>query len=167
MIKRGAIVVILSVVIIIYFLSSCSILNSPPSISDVQQKFDDNFSAIEIVTEFLITEDYKNIYIWECNGRMEADFVDINIQNQEVADAVIQLLGTGNYKRISKRSNTIVFLQWTGSKDIGCGVVYTINSSEKPCVEYMTQYTALNKENWYYYVSDYNAWRATTDNSSS
>ena len=152
-----ALVPIVSVFVILFV--ECLKFNSPPSITAVQQDFKNNYSAIRIIVEFITSEKYENVYILEANGVMRADFANVQIENNQVVDAIKQILENGNYKSICKRGNTIYLLQWKGVRDIGCGIAYSINGIDLPNIEYMTQCSPLDKDNWYYYVSDYNSWR--------
>ena len=41
---------------------------------------------------------------------------------------------------------------------MGAGIVYSIDGAE-PSMQILTKLEALDKDNWYYYESDFNEWR--------
>lgn len=152
-------VVILILVLFAILFTNSFEFNSPPSITDIQQQFDDNYTDIKVIAEFLTNANYEHARISEANGTMWGDFSDIEIQSNEVVDAINRILKNGNYISITKLDNTIYFLQWRRGSDIGAGIAYSINGIDLPNISYMTQCHLLSKDNWYYYVSDYNSWR--------
>lgn len=132
----------------------------PPSIETVQTHFDDNFEDVRNVVSFLQDAEYKNIYITEPNGTMNADLNIVSISDPIIIDTVNRLLGGNHYYSISKRGDTICFLQWKGFiRDIGCGIAYTTVGIDLPEIEYCTQLLPLSNTGWFYYVSDYELWR--------
>ena len=61
------------------------------------------------------------------------------------------------YEVVRKNDKTILFQLWA-NLDVGKGVVY-VSSGEEPSIEFLTKYEKLDKENWFYYESDFNKWK--------
>lgn len=61
------------------------------------------------------------------------------------------------YQVINKHGNAISF-QLNSTLDMGAGIVYSIDGAE-PSMQILTKLEALDKDNWYYYESDFNEWR--------
>ena len=128
-----------------------------PDETSVRQQLEENRSDIDIITDYLINSGYTNVYIQNASGMIVADQENVYIIDSVVFDAINRVLD--NYILINKLGNTIYLLQWRTAQDIGCGVAYTINGIDAPEIEFATKLVPLSDEGWYYYVSDYNAWR--------
>ena len=139
-------------------LTSCY-RSTPPDLVAVQDRFDNNFDAIQEVIDFMKNSEHRNIYITESDGTMNADLYEISITDPSVVDAINQLLESKNYYKICKIDNTIYLLQWKGLHDIGCGIAYTINETDPPEIPYATTLLPLACDGWFYYVSDYELWK--------
>lgn len=160
--KKRYVVCICLVVILLLFsflVLQLSAVNSPPSLEEVQLVFDDNREDILLVASFLIDSGYDNIYISDSSGQVKADFADLAISDDRVCHAMDRLLKEGTFIKISKMGGTISFLQWTGPRDIGCGIIYSTNIEEGIDQEWWTELAPLSDTHCFYYVSDYNAWR--------
>ena len=136
-----------------------SAVNTPPGLDEVQSIFDKNREDILLLTSFLIESDCDKIYIADSSAQIKADFTDLAISDDRVCNAIDHLLKKGTFIKISKLGGTISFLQWTGPRDIGCGVIYSTNLEESIDKEWLTELSPLSDTHWFYYVSDYNAWR--------
>ena len=126
----------------------------------MQQQFREHYADIQAITEFMTDAGYENIYLDDSSGTVLADLNRIQITDQKVVDAAARLLDSGRYSEISKRGNTFSFTQWIGLRDIRCGIAYTIHGSDLPEVEFTTQLVPMDQDGWFYYVADYNKWRA-------
>lgn len=167
--KRVAILIwtcIVAIVIAVH-LEGCSMLhtmdqalNTPPDIELVQQNFQDNYANIQVVVEFMLNSGYEDISIRDADGTMFADLSEREISDDKVSSAISQLIDGKKYHSISKRGDTIKFLQWKAIRDIGCGIAYSTNKSDKPDVSYVTELIPLSEDGWYYYVADYERWRS-------
>lgn len=147
-------------ILTVSLLTGCLVDNTPPNVSSVEKQFQNNYNAIQTIIEFIINTGYNNIYIQDSEGTMMADLKDLPIGDDDVLAAVQTLFKGGYYINISKIDNTITFLQWRGTKDIGCGIAYSINGVDAPEVQFMTKLVSLSEDGWFYYVSDYNTWRS-------
>ena len=136
-------------------LTGCRALNTPPSVADIQQSFENNHHYLFEVVDYLTTSGYENVYILNLDGTMQADLSRISVPD-DIEAQVLGLLKSGACTQICKIGETVSFLCWTGPQDIGCGIVY---SADTPYVQFMTQCVPLSIDGWYYYVSDYNTWR--------
>lgn len=137
----------------------CSDNNIPPSVAMVQDCYREHAEDIQTIVDFLSSLEYEDIYITDNNGKMLADLTRIQIEDQSVSNAIDRILDSKAYQHINKNGNTISLLQWKGIRDIGCGIAYSVNGTNSPEIEFVTQLTPLSDDGWYYYVSDYNTWR--------
>lgn len=153
------------IVFVLFFtllLPGCIDVTEPPTVDSVQQCFGDHYNEIQTIVDFLSAAEYENIYISETNGFMQANLTKTEIPDKSVSSAVSKLLKR-EYLNIYKSGNTIQFTQWRGSMDIICGIAYSVNGTDSPQIQYRTALVPLDKEGWYYFVSDYNKWRAKND----
>lgn len=155
----SAVCVVMMAVILSFLCISCSDLNTPPEKKTVQQVFDEHYEDIMLLFSFMEASEYNHISISDASGTIFADFSHVQIQDNDVCNAIEHLLKKGPYIKIAKLDGTISMLQWTGLQDIGCGVLYSQNIEESIEVEFVTELIPLSEDGWFYYVSDYNAWR--------
>ncbi len=146
-------------VMLLAVLIGCKNLNSPPNLAEVEAQYEAHSADIQRITEFLSVSDHEDIYISDTSGTMLADMERVHIEDKDIVDAVRRLLDNGGYRHISKRGNTISLLQWTGLRDIGCGIACSIQKADTPEVEFVTELIPMYVDGWYYYVSDYETWR--------
>ena len=151
------------IIIIMAFCISftCCDNNTPPDVDSVQEHFLNNYSDIQVIVEYMVSSPYENVYIMDANGTMQADLTWMEIADEEVMAAVNNLLKNGEYIQIIKIGNTISLLQWCGTRDIECGIAYSINRTDAPDVQFMTTVVPITEDGWYYYIADYNKWRNT------
>lgn len=145
--------------VLLAVLIGCKNQNSPPTLAEVEAQYEAYSADIRCVAEFLSVSDYEDIFISDASGTMLADLERLHIEDKAVVDAVRRLLDKGGYRHISKRGNTISMLQWTGLRDIGCGIACSIQKADTPEVEFVTELIPMHAGGWYYYVSDYETWR--------
>lgn len=151
------IALILLLVVLGSILPACAGSDALLDTNRAQKILQDNHNDINIVTDFLSELDYCNVYIRDDGEYMQADLVDIYIDDSRVSEATKRLLDT--YVNINKIGNTIYLLQVKGP-DIGYGIAYSINGIDAPEVQHMTELTPLTEDGWFFYVSDYNTWRS-------
>lgn len=145
--------------LLVALLAGCKDINSPPSIPSVQKRYQDYSKDIQIVVDFLSSSNFEDVYISDNGGTMLADLNEVPIEDPSVSKAIDSIIDDKAYQHINKNGNTISLLQWKGIRDIGCGIAYTINGIDAPEIEFATQIIPLSDDGWFYYVSDYNAWR--------
>lgn len=146
-------------------LAGCS-GNTPPDFTTVHEHYLKHSRDISTVLDFLVSSGYEDISIRDCDGTMRADFNTVSIENDAVNEAIGRLISNSAYQNIYKNGNSVSFLQWSGIRDIGCGIAYSINGTDAPEIRFATQLTPFSESDWFYYVADYNAWRdsrETTD----
>lgn len=134
--------------------------NTPPDLRRVQAVFDENREEIQLVTTYLMESGYDSVYISDSGQRIMADFSPLTISDSDVSDAIRKLFASGKYKQINKIGGTVVFLQWTGPCDIGCGALFSRNLEESIEDQWLTTVCPMEDAQWFYYVSDYNAWKS-------
>ena len=139
---------------------------APPwqGINQTEKDFRKNEDLIELVKDYFAQSEYDSISITSSmeRGAMFVNIVGqsyVTIRNEEVIEAIMQLHKKG-YSSISKKSNGISFVRWTG-KDVGKGVVYSIDGHEpdKSSFDFLTKIEPLSENGWYYYEEDFNEWR--------
>lgn len=133
--------------------------NTPPDFATVHEHYLKHSQDISTVLNFLISSGYEDISIRDGSGTMRADFNTISIANDAVNEAIGGLISDSAYMNIYKNGNSTSFLQWSGIRDIECGIAYSINGTDVPEIQFATQLTPLPEDGWFYYVADYNAWR--------
>ncbi len=139
------------------FINATRYINTPPDINTAEEQFQKYYDSIEIVVSYLINSGNQDVYIKDNTGSIWADFQCV--QANETVNTAIQHLFKEGYISINKSGNTIWFLQWKGTQDIGCGIAYSIDGETIPEIEFTTKLIPMSKDSWYYYVSDYNSWR--------
>lgn len=141
---------------------------------EIEKEFYKNYEAISELTSYIENTGFVNIniqdtdYIYDdgnygtwCvqsgdandaanNGRKE-------IGDDKVVKELLRLFKEKRYQVINKHGNAISF-QLNSTLDMGAGIVYSIDGAE-PSMQILTKLEALDKDNWYYYESDFNEWR--------
>ncbi len=142
------------------FLTGC-VKSKPPSEEEIYAIFQESHSDIQIVANYLLAMEYKVIFYPTSEGEVFADFERIPLDNS-INDATYSLMKKYKLIRFSKRldDNALVFKMWTDQLECECGVVYAINNNKVPHIQYLTLLEPLPEVGWYYYVADYNEWRA-------
>lgn len=145
--------------------SGCAVFNVsdfgdiPPEFSEIEACFLRDKEDILIIADYMICSGYEDLYINEKGETAWADFADIAIEDKFVSCAV-KRLESNDYAYINKVDNTIKFCLWVGLRDVSCGVAYSINGIDEPQLQYMVELKPLSEPGWYYYVTNYNQWRA-------
>lgn len=156
--KKRYLLLIGLLVLAISLFTACAEVEMP-DYDAVQKHFEQNKANIYLITDYLVSSGYENVYIDTIDGYMLADLNRILIGDDDVLFAVRQILTSADYLHIHKQGNTVSLLLWRNDKDVGCGIAYSINNITEPDIEFMTQMDPLTADGWYYYVSDYNKWR--------
>ena len=137
----------------------------PPDIATAERFFEKNKADIQIITDFIITEEYEWISIREADGMMKADFQEMEIPDAEVAKAVKRLFSARSDMQIYKHDNTIELQFWSHPQEIGSYIAYSIIHNELPAdlpdVQFATEIIPMSADGWYYVISDYNLWRVS------
>lgn len=154
------------IVIIVFSCTSC--MNYEISDANTAQVFiKDNYDDIQIVTDYLLNNDYYSAHIKKANGQIYAIFGNMkrfeymDIDDSAVNDSIKSLWKAG-CKRITRHTdrNAIEFLLACDNvHGIDYGFVRPIDDSLDFKVNYQTELVPLSEDNWYFYVSDYNKWR--------
>lgn len=82
----------------------------------------------------------------------------INIDNNTARADLVHLFDSTCCKNIYKNGDTIEFHLWSKSMDVGGGIAYC--ESGELNIDFLTEAVKLSSSHWYFYVSDYNEWRA-------
>ena len=146
-------------IVLLLLMTNLLSINTPPATDTVQKCFDENREDIFLLVSFMNKLGFNDIYISNTSGQVIADYSTLEFTNNEVCNAICRLLENKKYIRISKMGQTISFLQWTGLRDVGCGIIYSEDIEESIDREFLTDLVPLSDEGWFYYISDYSAWR--------
>ena len=141
----------------------CSAFNSMPTADEAQETFNENYTYIQTVVSYMVSEPYEKIRIEDTSGTMYADLAYRDIENSSVIEALDFLFNSAGYIDIYKSGNTIYFEQWRSVHERDCGVAYSINGLDEPDVQFMIECVPLAETGWYYCVVDYNLWRVEQD----
>ena len=155
--KSKSIFILLFLIPSLFF--GCSQHRTPPTQSDIENYLTEHYDVVNMITQYLISLNYENVYVDDDSGIILADLEEISIKDEAVYNTMYDVMHNHIFKLISKRGNTIYFIIWSSFNDIGCGIAYSINGIDPPEITYMTELEPLSYEGWYYYVEDYNQWR--------
>lgn len=154
------------IVIVVFSCTSC--MNYEISDANTAEAFiKNNYDDIQIVTDYLLNNDYYSAHIQKANGQIYAIFENMaRFEYMDIDDSSvntsIQALWKAGCKRITRSSeyNAIDFLLACDNvHGIDYGFVHPIDDSLDFKVNYQTELVPLSEDNWYFYVSDYNKWR--------
>lgn len=154
-------VFILLIVLVLFLIIGHTVVNTPPDINFTQNCFAENRSNIQLVVDYMLKQEYENVYVLDSHGKILADLEEKKIDDPVVCSAIHHLITSNIFVDINKFGNTIEFQLWQGTKDMGCGIAYSIDGVSAPDVQFMTECQPLSEEAWFYYIYDYNRWRNT------
>ena len=168
--KNVLLIVIIALIgCVLIMLEGCGVINTKlnmPSRDTIESTLNANKEYFEIIAKFFIDSEYEWCSI---NEKLSSKIVTSTGESIappiEVKNAVSRLNSIGcKLIEMDKVDNSIVFELWSSYQDISCGVLYQLYDYSEPKTEYITELVALEKENerWFYYVSDYNTYRATS-----
>lgn len=141
---------------------------------EIEKEFYKNYEAISELTSYIENTGFVNINIQDTDyiyddgnyGTWYVQSGDANdaanngrkeIGDDKVVKELLRLFKEKRYQVINKHGNAISF-QLNSTLDMGAGIVYSIDGAE-PSMQILTKLEALDKDNWYYYESDFNEWR--------
>lgn len=146
------------VVLLLFCVCGCS-ATEPPTVSEIQGIFDRDRENILLVTDYFVSSGYSNLMVRDDDCKnMFADMKDVAIEDEAVVTA-LKALAKNGYQTFSKSGNTIEFCVWSRLSDVGCGMAYSIDG-EAIQVDYLTESAPLAEDGWFYFVDDFNEWRA-------
>ena len=160
----GTIITIFAVFVIVITIIFQSIFGSPMTFDEMQEEFYKNQDLIFIVRDYLENLEFDNATVRNTSidsGTLSAglEYGRVTINNPEALKAMNLLFEQG-YNVIEKRNNAIYFQRWS-IRNHGRGIVYSIdrNTPDETAITFLTEIEPLSKENWYFYVADFNVWR--------
>ena len=133
--------------------------------SDVGSRhiFESDYDQMKTVAEYLISLDHlSDILIENPSGVMTVGIRKTEtITDPKIRKAIFVLFAKG-YDCIEKnKGKTIVFERWYDLFERYRGYAFSIDGSTELAIEFVTETKDMTKENWYYYLSDYNEWRSS------
>lgn len=155
MIKAIALIFVLAALVCMSF--GCS-YTEPSSKEAAEKHLKHDFDDLTYMVQWL--QDMEQPYVAFCrtwdHALIGLDKVPID---EEIAPVVKRLLKEYELIVMDAETNRIQFEFWTSVHDQGCGLLYALEQTKQPTVEYMTQREPLSVEGWYYYFTDFNEWR--------
>ena len=117
-----------------------------------------NYGGIEIRKVLYQDEDKNNMRVW----KQENDSIRANSETVPIPDdlkkPIEYLLKTGVNVISSRSHNTIGFTLWSSMNE-SRGIKYS-RTGEEPSREQIIVLRRLSQEGWYYYVHNYEKWKA-------
>lgn len=145
--------------------ASCSHLKSrPPSAETMDRFVIQNTKDLSNVVDYLLNYDANSVNISSSDGSALSDFERVVITDEPVLASVRTLWQNGciNITKDVER-NEIIFMIWKRSMDeADCGIVFALNNEVQPEVQFQTELIPLSENGWYYYLAEYNKWRASS-----
>ena len=139
--------------------SGCS--RTPPSVEEFQALLTDEYETIEIIVTFLFNCGYGSAVIWDARGTFSSYGRDIQITDELVLSAIEKLSEKTSFIGISILDGTLIKFQlWNFGTDKGSGIAYAVDYNALEHLGYVTEIVPLSQDNWFYYVTDLNKWRA-------
>lgn len=150
------IISVISFVVSSFLISSCD--DRQINQKNMEKIFNEDYDLLSDITELFIDSEYEYIYISNNmnSGEMYVSGETVEIKSKLITNSIDALISKG-YTVIEKSGNSIHFQRWS-NLDSGYGVVFSIDESA-PDIEYLTKFERLDKDNWYYYESDFNEWK--------
>ena len=134
--------------------------------NNLNQNYEENMRFVDYVRNIGETEKFESIWFsknyddsWNMPVHYNDDeFENIVIHDNDFVNMIESLCVKCNYNRISYTTKYIYFQNKYGTtRDSAYGVVYSFDGNI-PNFEYVVEIEPLEKMNWYYYYSDYNAY---------
>ena len=153
--KKGSSKLIGSVICTFLLLLCACVPSNPVTVDDAESFLTDHLEELQTVADYCIDSGIHLLLIRSAREAAEYDLPD------SCKDAVRELRRNG--VRIIGYLDTeacIEFELWNSVQDIGCGIAYSFVDGAEPDIQFLTEIQPLSVENWYYYVTDYNTWRA-------
>ena len=146
-----------SIVIVMCLMCGCGQFQSPPDINAAIEYFKENQEDLQLVKDFLLEQ--NDVYII-CD-RIKIDNWKGTSLSDEVCAAIKRLRNDQTQILIIKQDNTIMISMFFPEvREISSGFAYSINGVDTPHVAYAIEMTPISDIGWYYYVEDFNTWRA-------
>ena len=137
-------------------LSSCR-KASPPALEDVQNAFDKNREDIMTITNYFKDNDSYYMSVSFTDQELTIENNSINISNQSLMDAVKRLCDE-DFIYAEKNYNNIIFVLWSPSYGVECGIVCAVDKTYNPTTAYTVEMLPLNEKGWFYFYDNYNEW---------
>ena len=142
---------------LLFLLRSCSTMNRQPDKDELEQYLCENSDDFNTVLDYLLKQNSRVHIVYD--GIEFENWFDTEIPKN--IKRAIKRLKRHNRIIVSKSGNTILIELWHPfMREISCGLAYSINGLDAPVVDYATEMTPLSEPGWYYYVDDFNTWRA-------
>ena len=139
-------------------------LASPPTISWMEKKFQENYDSFVIVADYLADSkfdefDYISIDRSDFTKNDYGEFTvsawrrEVVIDDEVVPEAIQRLFQGECYYILRKSEGKVITFTMWGAIGRGVGIAYSIDGSvpDKSSIPYLTSIEPLSEEGWYYY----------------
>lgn len=168
--------IVLSSLLVLIFVSTSLLLliiNEPSSLDKMERDFMKNKGDIVAVADYMSKSKYANIVVLDTSKKGEWFAFnederigkiggDMPIGNADIEDKINKLLKRRGYQNIYKDGKTIVFQRWSNIGNNSGGVAFSIDG-DVPKINYISQCVLLKEGNWYYYETDFEAFKKSTE----
>ena len=158
-----AIILVIILLGLSLFVCSCGLkFFEPPSAEEVDQFVEKHKEEIESVNDYLLELGDLDASISHKDGSILVELEHQKIENETVRKAIRTLWRNGCIWITKYTSdNAITYTIWKRTYDEAeGGFVYAIDLTKLPDVQFRTELTPLSQAGWYYYLAEYNKWRA-------
>ena len=152
---------------IVVICQSCTALMTLPKADTAEHFLTGHKEELQILAEYLVKQNYSTIYIDRADGTALANLVQVKIEDDAVLKSLNTIFRDGCidiYKDTSK--NSIQFMLWKRTRDeADAGLLFAVVPNKQPEAEFQTEIEPLTEDRWYYYLAEYNKWRADQNHS--
>lgn len=165
--KKKTIIIIVISIILVSAICFVRWYNGPTRAVEIfeDEIFEKDYRELVKMVEFLESlVDVQDAYIDSTDGTMLVHYKDDRIvKDAEISDedvlSTVSVLMKKGYYSIAKNSNTIYFERWRNPFGCSKGFAFSSDDSGELDIQYLIGVMALDKTDWYYYISDYEKWR--------
>ena len=165
--KKKAIIIIVISIILVSAICFVRWYNGPTRAVEIfeDEIFEKDYRELVKMVEFLESlVDVQDAYIDSTDGTMLVHYKDDRIvKDAEISDedvlSTVSVLMKKGYFNITKHGSTIYFERWRNQFGCSKGFVFSVDGTGELDIQYLIGVMALDKTDWYYYVSDYEKWR--------
>ena len=134
-------------------------------IVSINYYFERDYEEMQVIAEYFslpenASEKGSISYKSKASVEQGNDYVK-KVEDPNVRKAMIDLFDKG-YRRIAFSANDTVYFQKNMALISGAsrGYAISLRESEELKIQFLIEQKPMSKDGWYYYVEDYNEWRA-------
>ncbi|MBQ8057566.1 MAG: hypothetical protein IJ275_04455 [Ruminococcus sp.] len=166
--KKKTIIIIVISIILVTAICFVRWYNGPTRAVEIfeDEIFEKDYRELVKMVEFMESlVDVQDAYIDSTDGTMLVHYKDDRIvKDAEISDedvlSTVSVLMKKGYFNITKHGSTIYFERWRNQFGCSKGFVFSADGTGELDIQFLIGRMELDKTDWYYYVSDYEKWRA-------